>query len=111
MEFNLPFGIAAGLWVLGMVACVLALRWSFSRRRRCVGAIISSLGALLIGYLGMTQLRITASKSVNGQVQWRFDSRWFFVALLLLAVFTLACALWKRSRMGSEKVISESVRQ
>ena len=103
MEFNLPFGIAAGLWALGVAACLLALRWSFfSPPRRFAAALISSLGALLIGYLGMTQLRITASKSVNGQVQWRFDSRWFFVALLLLAVFTLACAVWKRSR-GEEE--------
>jgi hypothetical protein len=110
MEFNLPFGIAAGLWVLGVVACLLALRWTFSQRRRFAAAIISSLGALLIGYLGMTQFRITASKAVNGQVQWRFDSRWFFIALLLLAAFTLACAVWK-GRRRREKVISESVRQ
>ena len=42
-----------------------------------------AIAALVLGYLGMTRFHVVASKTVNGQLQWRFDSRWFFIVTLL----------------------------
>ena len=97
MTFNVLVGIAAMLWLLSIVACVLALRWS-SVPRRFWAAIILSGVALIIGYLGMTRFHIVASETVNGQLRWRFDSHWFFIATLVSAAFTLAYTLWKRTK-------------
>jgi hypothetical protein len=57
--------------------------------------VILSVTALVLGYLGMTRFHVVASKTVNGQLQWRFDSRWFFIVTLLFGTFTLAYTLWK----------------
>jgi len=100
MTFNVLVGIAAGLWLLSVVACVMALRWS-SEPRRFWAAIILSGVALIIGYLGMTRFHIVASEPVNGQLRWRFDSHWFFIATLVFGAFTLANTLWKKTRSAS----------
>ena len=96
MVFNAALGIAAGFWLLGLVAALLAIRWVFTSRPGL--AAIAALAAAVIAGVGLTQFRIVASKAVNGVTQWRFDSRWFFSALLVLAVIGLAGALWKRVR-------------
>src|SRR5678816_551870 len=100
MTFNVLVGIAAVLWLLSIVACVMALRWS-SVPSRFWAAIILSGVALIIGYLGMTRFHIVASETVNGQLRWRFDSRWFFIATLIFGAFTLAYTIWKRTRSVS----------
>ena len=99
MTFHVLCGIAAALWLLSIVACVLAFRWSFlTVPGRFWAATILSGAALVMGYLGMTRFHVVASKTVNGQLQWRFDSRWLFIVTLLFGAFTLAYTLWKRRR-------------
>src|SRR4051812_17313832 len=99
MTMNVLFGVAGALWLTSMIACVLALRWSrCCLPRRFPASLIASALALAIGYLGMTRLHVAASKTVNGQVQWRFDSRWLFTVTLLFSAFTLAYTLWKQRK-------------
>jgi hypothetical protein len=96
MSFQILIGVIATLWLAGVAACVLAFRWSFvANRRRFWPAVILSILALVIGYLGLTRFRVSASKTVNGVVQWRFDSKWFFIGSLLLGALALVYTLWK----------------
>lgn len=98
-SFYILFGIGAGLWLAGIAACVLAFRWSGrADRGRFWPSVILAIVALLIGYVGLTRYSISASKTVNGQVQWRFDSKWFFIGLLAAGVVALVCALWRGKR-------------
>jgi hypothetical protein len=91
--------IAAVLWLLSIFAVVLAFRWSFlSVPGRFWPAVILSTASIVTGYLGLTRFHIAAAKTVNGQLQWRFDSRWLFIVTLLFGAFTLAYTLWKRTR-------------
>jgi hypothetical protein len=99
MTFQVLVGIAAVLWLVSIGGCVLAFRWSWlSVPGRFWAAVILSVTALVLGYLGMTRFHVVASKTVNGQVQWCFDSRWFFIVTLLFGTFTLAYTLWKKRR-------------
>jgi hypothetical protein len=82
--------VAALIWLSSIAACLIAC---LAKRLRT--SLIFSLIALAIGYLGMTHFHITASRSVNGRVQWSFNSHWFFVATLVLAALTLAYTIWK----------------
>jgi len=99
MTFQVLCGIAAALWLFSIVACGLAFRWSLlSVPGRFGAALLLSGAALVMGYLGMTRFHVVASKTVNGHLQWRFDSRWFFIATLLFGAYTLAYTLWKQRR-------------
>lgn len=99
MTFHVLVGIAVALWLVSMGACALAFRWSWlAAPKRFWAAVILSVAALVLGYLGMTRFQVVASKTVNGEVQWRFDSRWFFIATLLFATFTLGYTLWKQRK-------------
>jgi hypothetical protein len=99
MTFQVLMGIAAALWLVSMCGCVLAFRWSWlSIPGRFWAAVILSVAVLVLGYLGMTRFHVVASKTVNGQVQWRFDSHWFFIVTLLFGAVTLAYTLWKKKR-------------
>jgi hypothetical protein len=100
MTFHVLIGIAAALWLVSMCGCVLAFRWSWlSVPGRFWAAVTLSIAALVLGFLGMTRFHVFASKTVNGQVQWHFDSRWFFLVTLLFGTFTLGYTLWKRRRL------------
>ena len=99
MTFHILVGIAADLWLVSMGGCVLAFRWSWlSVPGRFWAAVILSVAALVLGYLGMTRFHVVSSKTVNGQLQWRFDSHWFFIVTLLFATLTLAYTLWKQRK-------------
>ncbi|MGV3662396.1 MAG: hypothetical protein ACO1TE_19590 [Prosthecobacter sp.] len=99
MTFHVLIGVAAAFWLVGMGACGFAFRWSWlSVPRRFWAAVILSVTALVLGCLGLTRFHVVASKTVNGQIQWRFDSRWFFIATVLFATLTLAYTLWKQRR-------------
>src|SRR4051812_21057502 len=99
MTFQLLIGIVAALWVSSLIACALAWRWSFAGpANRFVASISLSLAALAIGYLGLTRFHLTASKTVNGETQWSFNSRYFFIATLVLGALTLAYTLWKHRK-------------
>lgn len=88
-------GTVMGLWFLSIILCILALRWTLMTPRRFWPGIILSAVALAGGCLGMTHFRVMASRTVNGHIQWRFDSRHFFIGTMVLAGLTLALALWK----------------
>jgi NO-binding membrane sensor protein with MHYT domain len=86
-----------GLWLLSVIACIVSLRWAlFAVPRRFWGGVILSCAALIGGYLGAVHFRVMASRTVNGQVTWKFDSRIFFIATLVLAALSLAFTIWRR---------------
>jgi heme/copper-type cytochrome/quinol oxidase subunit 2 len=93
MTFQLLIALAALIWLASLAACAIAI----FAKRLWISAILSLL-ALAIGYLGLTHFQVNASKTVNGQVQWSFNSRWFFIATVVLAAFALAYAIWKHRR-------------
>ena len=107
MILNAAWGIAAAVWLCGIIAALLALRWTFSQRLRPVARVFAVLIALAVGYVGLTQFQMAASKTVNGVTQWRFDSRWFFGALLVLAVIALAGVLWKQFMLGRRNAVPQ----
>jgi hypothetical protein len=88
-------GIIGVVWLLSCGASLLSLYWStLSGFERRVPALISCGVALLLAYLGLTRIQFHASKTVNGQVVWSFNSKWFFVGALVLAGVSLSLALW-----------------
>lgn len=93
------FVFGATAWIASLVAGGLALRWAlvaFERRFRAVLALgVLTLG---LGYFGMNNLHLNYSRSVNGR-GWSIDSKWFFLATLVLAVAALGVALWKWIRL------------
>jgi hypothetical protein len=97
MTFQLLCAFAAAFWLISLVACALSFRWSFlSVPNRFIIAVILSIGAAVIGYLGLTYFHFDASKTVDGHLVWRVNSRWFFIASIILGVLTLIYAFWKR---------------
>jgi hypothetical protein len=99
MIFYINLGIFAGFWLISMASCVLAIRWSFSaaRERIVLGAILS-LSALTIACLGSTHFYLTWETWTNGQLQYHYDTRWLFIAPLVLGSFALVCTVWKKVR-------------
>jgi hypothetical protein len=104
MSFQIYRAVLGGGWVVSMVACVLAMRWSFSSGRRRFGpALILSLSALAISFLGIARFNYTSTTTVNGVVTWRFDSRWLFMASMFLGVCALVGTLWRgRKPVGQD---------
>lgn len=99
MTFQILIGTFAALWVASVVACALAFRWSRrSAPRRFWAAVVLSAAAVFIGYYGLTHFKFAASKTVNGHTQWSINSKWFFIATLILATLTLAYTVWKQWR-------------
>jgi protein-S-isoprenylcysteine O-methyltransferase Ste14 len=99
MIFYINLGIFAGFWLISMASCVMAIKWSFfGGRRRILPAAILSLLALIIGCLGSTRFHLTWETWTNGQLQYHYDTRWFFIAPLVLGSFALACTVWQKVR-------------
>jgi hypothetical protein len=99
MTFQVLIGIVAALWLSSLIACALAWRWSFvGNANRFVASIILCVAALIMGYLGLTRFHLTASQTVNGETQWSFNSRYFFIATVVLAALTLAYTIWKNRK-------------
>jgi hypothetical protein len=48
--------------------------------------------------LGLARFHFTASQTTNGRVDWSINSKWFFLASLLLGVASLIWSLWKWKR-------------
>ena len=98
-SFYILFAVVVALWLLSLVSCLLAIRWSVGAApRRFWAAIISSILAIVIGYCGMTRFHISYSRTVNAS-QWSIDSKWFFILPLLLGALSLVFAI--RSRKNS----------
>jgi hypothetical protein len=92
--------IATVLWLAGVTACFVTLRWSTSCPvTRFPATLILSAAALAIGYLGFTKFQVTFTRTVNGN-GWSISSKWFFLALILLAAVSLSIACWKRFRQN-----------
>lgn len=90
--------VATALWLAGITACLVALRWSSPCRvPRFGAALVLCAGALVVGYLGFTKLQMTFTRTVNGQ-GWSISSKWFFLALILLAAVSLSIVCWRRFR-------------
>jgi protein-S-isoprenylcysteine O-methyltransferase Ste14 len=100
--FNSLIALALAVWLLSCGASLLALYWNIvAAGQRLRAALISSCVALLVGGLGVSLIQLKASKTVNGQVAWSFDSRWFFIGALVLAGASLALTLWNWRKASS----------
>ena len=107
MIFYINLGIFAGFWLISMAFCVLAIRWSlFAARGRILPAAILSLSALTIACLGSTHFYLTWTAWANGQLQYHYDTRWFFIAPLVLGSFALVCTVWKKVRSSHVAQVS-----
>jgi hypothetical protein len=81
-------------------ASLLALYWNLkARSQRLRAAFISSCLALLLGYWGVSRIQLHASKTVNGQVEWSINSRWFFLVAVVLGAASVALTLrnWRKA--------------
>lgn len=52
---------------------------------------------LLIGYLGLSLIHLKAWHTVNGQLEWSVNSRWFFLAAVVLGAASVTVAAWKKA--------------
>lgn len=104
MSFQVLAGVAAAVWLASIAVCVLAFVWGQrAMPHRFWGAVGLSLLALLIGMVGMTRVHLEASKTVNGRIQWHYDSRPYFTATVCLASLALLFILWKRYRFPKDR--------
>ncbi|HWC59442.1 MAG TPA: hypothetical protein VHC44_07085 [Verrucomicrobiae bacterium] len=94
MTFQLLIVLAALIWLasLASLAAYVKPLWL---------SVLLSLLALAIGYLGLTRFQVNASKTVNSHVQWSFNSHWFFITTIVLAVLSLAYSIWKHRRTSA----------
>lgn len=95
MTFGVLVGMAAIVWLLSCGASLLAVYWNCraGRSRRAPAFILSAIG-LLTGYAGLSRIQLHASKTVNDHVVWSFNSRWFFIAALVVGSAALALTGW-----------------
>jgi hypothetical protein len=96
MTFQLFIAIAAIFWLVSLVVCVIAF---FTKR--FIISVLLSIAALAIGYYGLTRFHFSASQTVNGKVQWSINSKYFFIATLILAALTIACTFWKHRKSAT----------
>jgi hypothetical protein len=95
--FYILCGVMALVWLFGLAAGLIALSLGGAAQERFRAALCWSILALAIGCLGMTLFHIRYSRTVNGS-GWSIDSKWFFLAPLLLGVVSLSLTLWKWRR-------------
>jgi|SRR3954468_10413982 hypothetical protein len=106
MTFSTLIALAAGVWILSCALSLLALYWNRTGSQRLRAAFVWSCVALLLAYFGLSRMQLNGSKTVNGQLVWSLNSRWFFVAAMVLGAASLACTLWRwRARLAREKAI------
>ena len=101
MTLPVLIGVALTHWLITIAACVLVFVWSATAiQRRFWPCLILSVLAFISSYWGVTHIHIASSQTVNGHLQWRIDSTWFFTASLVASVGALACTLWKKGRVS-----------
>ena len=104
MTFSTLIALASVVWLLSCGASLLAVYWNITAGpQRWRAAFISTCVAVLVGYMGLTRIQLNASKTVNGHLQWSFDSRWFFLGALVLAATSLALTVWSWSKSRSRR--------
>jgi protein-S-isoprenylcysteine O-methyltransferase Ste14 len=95
MTFNTLVALVAAVWLFSCGASLLAMYWNpAARAQRRGAALVSCCVAILTAYLGPSRLHLSASKTVNGRLEWSVDSRWFFIVALALGGAALALSLW-----------------
>ena len=95
MTFNTLVALVAAVWLFSCGASLLAMYWNFvARAQRRKAALFSCCVAILTAYLGLSRVHLSASKTVNGRLEWSVDSRWLFIAALALGGAALALSLW-----------------
>jgi hypothetical protein len=92
--FYMLCAVVAVAWLLGLTVGFVALGWSVAIRKRLWPVLVLSILALAIGWLGLMFFHVRYSKTVNGS-GWTIDSKWFFLAPLLLGAVSLLLTLWK----------------
>jgi hypothetical protein len=95
MTLPIFFGAIVAYWLFTTAASVWAFVWSFNARRFWPCIVLSAM-AFIGSIYGMSHFRISSSKTVNGQVQYSFDSKWFFIASLVISVLVAAFVLWNK---------------
>jgi hypothetical protein len=97
MTYQIFIGVIVVVWLASIAAALCAFGWGFmATRRRFWLAIILSVVALVISYLGLTHFSFAYSQTVNGVVTSSLNSKWFFIASLLLGTLALLCTIWKK---------------
>lgn len=59
-------------------------------------ALFLSLLSTAIGFSGWHWVRLGYKQTVNGTVRWNLDSRWFFLALLILGLLAFVALISRR---------------
>jgi hypothetical protein len=104
MTFGILIVFASAVLLLSCGASLLALYWNVkSGPQRGRAAFILSCVGLLFGYLGLSYIRLSASKTINGHLEWSVNSRWFFLAALFLAVASLVLSAWNWRKASSSR--------
>lgn len=52
---------------------------------------------LLSGYFGLSLIHVKAWHTVNGKLEWSVNSRWFFLAAVVLGAGSVTVAVWKKA--------------
>jgi hypothetical protein len=107
MTLQILIGAVVVLWLTGIAASLCAFGWGcLAVRRRFWLAVILSVVALVISYLGLTHFSFAYSRTVNGKVISSLSSKWFFMTSLLLGALALAGAVlkkWKSAGVAYEQ--------
>ncbi len=89
------------LWLAICGAVFQSVIWCLAGRRpRFIGAMILSALAAAASIAGFLFMRVNYTRTVNGQTTLHLDSRWFFIALFIVAIAAFANALRWRLRFG-----------
>lgn len=98
-NLSLAIGICVVIFALTLLACAIAFRWAWiGARTKFLPAMVLSAFSAGMGWLGTMLFNFRASKTVNGQVQFRFDSRWLFGVSLVLGIAVLLYSVIKLRR-------------
>ncbi len=87
--------VIAICWIFTLIAPALVIRWS--SRNRFSRALIFSLIALFVAYLGAARFFVTSTFTKNDHTT-EYDSRRFFMASLALCAVAFGWTIWKKLR-------------
>lgn len=95
MSISTLYGVTAAVWLFSLAAALAGLWCSVrpGRRRRSAALLLSCL-ALAVSYLGLSRFHLAVSQTTNGRLDWSLNSKWFFLASLLIGVVALILTLW-----------------
>ncbi len=93
--------VATIVWLLSCAASLCSLLLNVRARTRWKAALVCSAIGIAIAYLGWSRINLTASQSANGHEQWSLNSKWFFLAALVLGCISLVPTFlnWRKARL------------